>query len=94
MIMFLSGSKTYFDNYFPFSDAKKRYDNSLVIYRGSSVFSASKILRDENIDLIFLSEQTKTFYGVDKLNIVRLGTCINILYDEEVLIYSDECKIS
>ena len=94
MIMYFSGKKTYFDSYYAFSNAQERYDNSLIIYRGNSIFEAGKVLSDERIDWIFLSNETRSFYGIEELKIAELSNCLELEFEEEVYIYENRCTIT
>lgn len=93
-VMYYSGLKTYFDDYYAFSNAQERYDNSLRIFRGNSVFQASKILEEENIDFIYLSLEGKKFYNINQLRIANLGSCIDRIRKNEVIVYENNCIIS
>lgn len=91
-IMYYTNRKTYFDNNYQFSNAQERYDNALLIYKQNSPVTQIRILEQENINYIFLSNETKNFYEIDTLNLERT-TCIIPVYQSAVLIYENECKI-
>lgn len=91
-IMYYTNRKTYYDSNYQFSNAQERYDNALIIYKQNSPVSQIKILEQENINYIFMSDETKNFYEIESFNLARTS-CIIPAYQSVVLIYENECKI-
>ena len=72
--------------------AEERYYDSFLIYTTESLYKSGVLLKQYNVDYLYLSQKSKDMFGIEELKYVSDENCFEKVYENiEVELYEVVC---